>query len=145
MTTTPGTTTDVQKRFTEIRAREQAATPGHWGTYYDGKGTYTVQAQPRLVPGVGNVDEGTVAELRGEHGDGQTYANARFIGHARDDVKFLLEQLDQLEGLVKDLADPDPCYFDHHGYCQAHGWTDTDPKCPDGRAQQLFPGIRGPQ
>lgn len=54
-------------------------------------------------------------------------------------------EVEALRQLVKDLADPGPCYFDHHGYCQAHGWTDTDPSCPHGRAQQLFPGIRGPE
>lgn len=132
-------TTDVQKRLAEIRAREQAATPGHWGTYYDGKGTYTVQAQPRLIPGTGNVNAGDIATLQGEHGDGQTYADARFAAHAREDVPFLLERVAELEELVKQLADPDPCWFDHHGHCQAHGWPYTDPTCPDGRANKMFP------
>jgi hypothetical protein len=36
--------------------------------------------------------------------------------------------------LIRDLADPDPCWFDHHGYCQAHGWTATNPRCPHARA-----------
>jgi hypothetical protein len=36
--------------------------------------------------------------------------------------------------LIRDLADPDPCWFDHHGYCQAHGWMATDPRCPHARA-----------
>jgi len=94
MTATPATTTDVQKRLEEIRAREASATPGHWGTYYDGRGTYTVEAQPRLIPGHGNVNEGKVATLEGEHGDGQTYANARFTAHAREDIPFLLQELD---------------------------------------------------
>jgi hypothetical protein len=83
----------TDNRIDEISAREKAATPGHWGTYYDGKGTYTVQAQPRLIPGVGNVTGGDIATLVGEHGDGQTYANARFTAHARDDIKFLLQEL----------------------------------------------------
>jgi hypothetical protein len=89
MTTTPETDT----RIDEIRAREQAATPGHWGTYYDGEGTYTVQAQPRLIPGTGNVSSGDIATLSGEHGDGKTYANARFIAHARADVAYLLDRV----------------------------------------------------
>jgi len=104
MTTTPDTST----RIDEIRAREQAATPGHWGTYYDGNGTYTVQAQPRLIPGTGNVNSGDIATLSGEHGDGQTYANARFAAHARDDVPFLLDRVAELEELVKAAtAEPD--------------------------------------
>lgn len=144
MTATPETTrtTDVRARLDEIRAREQAATEGHWGTYYDGKGTYTVEAQPRLIPGQGNVNAGTVATLVGEHGDDQTYANARFVARARQDVQFLLDLVAELGSLVQDLADPELCSLDHHGYCQTHGWTATDPACPDRRAQALFPEIR---
>lgn len=97
MTATPETTVDVQKRLEEIRAREAAATPGHWGTYYDGQGTYTIEAQPRLIPGHGNVSEGKVATLEGEHGDGVTYANARFTAHAREDVPFLLDLVAELQ------------------------------------------------
>jgi hypothetical protein len=44
----------------------------------------------------------------------------------------------ELLELVRDFLDPDPCWFDHHGYCQAHGWFDTDPACPHGRARRLL-------
>lgn len=106
MTATPETirVTNVRARLAEIRAREQAATAGHWGTHYDGKGTYTIEAQPRLIPGQGNVSEGVVATLSGEHGDGQTYANARFAAHAREDVPFLLGLVAELGGLVESLG-----------------------------------------
>lgn len=106
MTATPETTrhTNVPARLAEIRDREQAATDGHWGTYYDGKGTYTVEAQPCLIPGQGNVNAGTVATLVGEHGDSQTYANARFTAHARDDVPFLLDLVTELGSLVETLG-----------------------------------------
>lgn len=43
-----------------------------------------------------------------------------------------------LLGLIADFVDPDPCYYDHHGYCQAHGWTDTEPRCPHARAKELL-------
>jgi hypothetical protein len=92
-------------RIEEIRSRADAATPGHWGTSYDGKGTYNIEAQPRLIPGVGNVDNGTVATLQGEHGDGQTYRNARFAAHAREDVPFLLDRVAELEAQVKRVRD----------------------------------------
>lgn len=49
----------------------------------------------------------------------------------------------ELHGLIRDLADPDPCWFDHHGYCQAHGWMDTEPPCADGRAQKLLAALDG--
>lgn len=87
----------TENRIEEIRARAEAATPGHWGTYYDGKGTYTIEAQPRLIPGVGNVNQGAIATLAGQHGDGQTYHDARFAAHAREDVPFLLSRVAELE------------------------------------------------
>ena len=45
-----------------------------------------------------------------------------------------------LEGLLRDLvAGEEPCsHFDHHGYCQTHGWFETDPPCPHGRAIRLL-------
>lgn len=43
----------------------------------------------------------------------------------------------ELRELLADLTDPDECWFDHHGYCQAHGWMQTDPPCPHARAKQL--------
>jgi len=43
----------------------------------------------------------------------------------------------KLRTLVDDLTDPDDCQYDHHGYCQAHGWMETDPSCPHKRAKTL--------
>lgn len=40
--------------------------------------------------------------------------------------------------LIRRLADPGPCAYDHHGYCQAHGWLETEPRCPHAQAQQLL-------
>ncbi|GHJ21599.1 MULTISPECIES: hypothetical protein [Streptomyces] len=40
--------------------------------------------------------------------------------------------------VLRDLVDPDDCYYDHHGYCQAHGWFDTAPACPHARAKKLL-------
>jgi hypothetical protein len=40
--------------------------------------------------------------------------------------------------LLEDLADPDPCQYDHHGYCQAHGWLQIEPRCPHLRAKELL-------
>lgn len=45
--------------------------------------------------------------------------------------------VERLQKIVNDLTDPDPCSFDHHGYCQAHGWFDVEPKCPHARAKEL--------
>jgi hypothetical protein len=99
------TASDTSTRLDEIRAREQAATPGHWGTEYDGEGTYYVHARLRTTPQEGMASDGVVATLPGEHADGQTYANARFTAHAREDVPFLLDRVAELEAQVKRVRD----------------------------------------
>lgn len=49
--------------------------------------------------------------------------------------------LRELRELIDDLTDPDPCQFDHHGYCQTHGWFDTEPACPHARAKAILAGL----
>lgn len=47
-----------------------------------------------------------------------------------------------LLGLIRDFLDPDPCQFDHHGYCQAHGYLGGEPhSCPHGRARKLLTAL----
>ncbi|MEV5595998.1 hypothetical protein [Streptomyces sp. NPDC052496] len=53
------------------------------------------------------------------------------MSEKRPTVDELLELIDQLRG-------PDPCWYDHHGHCQAHGWFETEPRCPHARAGELF-------
>jgi len=63
-------------------------------------------------------------------------------------VQHNIERADKAEAerdaalsLVRDLMDSHPCdHFDHHGYCQTHGWMQTDPPCPHGRAAKLMKG-----
>ncbi|MER5503156.1 hypothetical protein ACFYXP_39745 [Streptomyces sp. NPDC002466] len=93
----------VTTRIAEIRAREQAATTGHWGTHYDGKGTYSISAGLRPTT-AGTVCDAIVAEIRGEHGDGQAYDDARFIAHAREDLAFLLDRVAELEEALAEAA-----------------------------------------
>lgn len=40
--------------------------------------------------------------------------------------------------LIRDLTDPEPCSFDHHGGCQAHGYLSLEPgdTCPQHDAKQ---------
>lgn len=45
---------------------------------------------------------------------------------------------DELLGLINDLADMGRCHYDHHGYCQEHGWFKADIECPHARAQRLW-------
>jgi hypothetical protein len=49
------------------------------------------------------------------------------------------ERRGELIALIKDLADPAPCeQFDHHGYCQTHGWLTDESRCPHARATELL-------
>lgn len=60
----------------------------------------------------------------------------------RDAVNVLLdapkgrEALRVLLDLVSDLTYSEECWFDHHGYCQAHDWL-TEGTCPHARAQTV--------
>ena len=52
----------------------------------------------------------------------------------------IVAERDQLRVLVRDLCDPDPCWFDHHGGCQAHGYLSLErgQLCPHEEAKQLL-------
>lgn len=55
----------------------------------------------------------------------------------------LRAQVAQRDALIRDLADPDPCWFDHHGGCQAHGYLSLQPgdTCPQYDAQQIVAAL----
>lgn len=46
------------------------------------------------------------------------------------------EVVQMLLELVEDESEP--CSFDHHGYCQEHGWFATDPACVYRRARKVL-------
>lgn len=92
MNTTNAMTTDIEG----IRERAAAATPGHWGTHRDLGGTYTVQAQPRTTP-TGTENEGDIAAFATDRTEAESYANSRFVAHARQDVPALLAVIDHLK------------------------------------------------
>lgn len=52
----------------------------------------------------------------------------------------LVRQLAQRDALLRELVDPDPCRFDHHGGCQAHGHLEPEPgeACPHAAAKALL-------
>ncbi len=52
---------------------------------------------------------------------------------------------EQLLGLIEDFVDRDDCRFDHHGYCQAHAWFETDPACPHARAKSILAAVALPE
>jgi hypothetical protein len=50
----------------------------------------------------------------------------------------MCDEIDRLRALVDELADPDPCQYDHHDLCQAHR---LDPRpCPHERAKHEWTG-----
>lgn len=108
--------TDAQ--LDEIDARHNAATPGPWGSHRDLDGVYTIQARPRVTC-AGMETDGDIATLAAGRTDAESYANARFIGHAREDVPALLAevrrlraQLDAVTGLC-DAAEKQAARWEH--------------------------------
>jgi hypothetical protein len=57
-----------------------------------------------------------------------------------DEQRAMAHELIQLRQLVRDFTDPDECWFDHHGGCQAHGYLSLEPGelCPHAEAKQLI-------
>ena len=51
------------------------------------------------------------------------------------------DDLATARAILADLTDPDPCWYDHHGYCQAHAWLATTPACPHARAKALTQSV----
>ena len=49
-------------------------------------------------------------------------------------------QVERLLTLLSDLVDPDPCWIDHHGGCQAHGYLSLEPgeRCPVAEAKDVL-------
>ncbi|GAA2485103.1 hypothetical protein GCM10010406_21700 [Streptomyces thermolineatus] len=82
------------ERLDQTRARAEAATPGPWGTYRDLNGAYTIQARVRTTAH-GMVTDGAVAEILADSDD-QGYSDAQFIAEAREDVPFLLAEVERL-------------------------------------------------
>lgn len=56
---------------------------------------------------------------------------------SQEAVAKIIAENDRLRSLIADLFDADPCQFDHHGNCQAHGWF-GEAKCPHARAKEVL-------
>ena len=51
----------------------------------------------------------------------------------------LSSRLEEIEKILWVFIEgEDDCWYDHHGYCQAHGWLHTEPSCPVKRAREYF-------
>ncbi|MFF8250130.1 hypothetical protein [Streptomyces griseus] len=94
---------------------------------------WQVDAQDRALGRTGEMEQLRTKNERMRHELEVMYGGAFDTPPAQT----VSERLALVEALVSDFVDPDPCWFDHHGYCQAHGWAATDPLCPHGRAKAL--------
>jgi hypothetical protein len=45
------------------------------------------------------------------------------------------EEIDFATNILRDLIDPADCWYDHHGYCQAHAWL-QEGECPHARGKR---------
>ena len=63
----------------------------------------------------------------------QLLSAANNLGAALTDV---IVERNRLLKLVAELIDPDPCEYDHHGYCQAHSLQERP--CPHERGRAVI-------
>lgn len=78
--------------------------------------------------------------LRNHRDTGLTMFPAKVLAGAVQVAEDLRVEVGRLRDLIRDLADEDACWFDHHGGCQAHGYLSLKPgeKCPQQEARELF-------
>lgn len=67
----------------------------------------------------------------------QLAGRERLIEGQRRIIRKLRSQEWQARKLAGELADPNPCRLDHHGYCQAHSWMSAD-ECPHSKAKKII-------
>ena len=55
------------------------------------------------------------------------------------EVAELRAKVEQLQNLIAEMVDEEPCWFDRWGGCQAHGYLSLKPgeTCPQYDAQQI--------
>lgn len=88
-------------RLAEIRARAEAATPGPWEHEYDERDAWRVFGNPAmlttvLTPGIP-----------------PRYSDAAFIAHAREDIPFLLAEVERLREGLREIAKVTKDYDSH--------------------------------
>lgn len=125
---------DQEKRIQEIRERANAATAGEWEQANKSvrvKGTQLDYGCYKAAPT--GFDGGICNCLGGGYQDGkkhpvnvQAVKNAEFISHARQDIPYLLDLLDQLQ---RERQEPEPPKIveRHRG---SYKWV-TCPKCKE--------------
>ena len=59
------------------------------------------------------------------------------LNEVKDALREAADYIELLRGLISDLTDDESCSYDHHGYCQTHGWFDDETTCPHARAKRI--------
>jgi hypothetical protein len=54
-----------------------------------------------------------------------------------DNIKSEEEEIEHVISILQDMYDEEECWYDHHGYCQAHNWF-GETLCPHKRAQEYL-------
>ena len=57
---------------------------------------------------------------------------------AHEQIGILAGRNAELKDVLGALTDDDDCQYDHHGYCQAHGWMTTETRCANARARDML-------
>ena len=67
------------------------------------------------------------------------------ICDSQADVAPLLEAVEAAYPTIRDMVDPDECWFDHGGGCQAHGYLSLEPgeNCPQYDAKKWLEHLGG--
>jgi hypothetical protein len=82
---------------------------------------------------------------------GQLWGSRTLVSERDDELAAARARIAELESnqavlrpLIESLIDRDPCSFDHHGGCQAHGYLSLEPGelCPQEEAKQWLSGTR---
>lgn len=82
-----------------------------------------------------------IAEMRSRNARAAFAPDLRLLIQINtEDVPLLLAGVEHLRTLLRDMVDPDPCYFDHNGGCQAHGYLNLKPgeMCPHAEAKAVL-------
>jgi hypothetical protein len=70
----------------------------------------------------------------------RAYPPGTYVGQLAQAVVDQHAEIDALKRLLSELVDPDPCWFDHNGGCQAHGFISLQPgkTCPHADVKALL-------
>lgn len=67
----------------------------------------------------------------------QLTGKERLIESQRETIRKLRSEEWEARKLLEQIADPEPCRLDHHGYCQEHLWVGKG-ECAHRRARKLL-------